>query len=122
MAHEPGTTFFDQLRADVTGGTLPQVSWVVAPEAFTEHPNWPANYGAWYVAQVLDALTSDPDVWAKTALFLTYDENDGFFDHQVLPYLNVGGLNGASTVSLTTRCTAGATAPPARTASASGSR
>jgi phospholipase C len=51
------------------------------PEAFSEHPNWPTEYGAWYVSQVLDALTSNPEVWAKTALFLTYDENDGFFDH-----------------------------------------
>jgi len=101
VAHAPGTTFFDQLQADVTGGTLPQVSWIVAPEAFSEHPNWPANFGAWYVSKVLDALTSDPAVWAKTALFLTYDENDGFFDHQVPPYPNVGGLSGASTVSLT---------------------
>ena len=50
--------------------TLPQVSWIVAPEAFTEHPNWPANYGAWYVSQVLDALTAEPGVWGKTALFL----------------------------------------------------
>jgi phospholipase C len=32
-----------------SAGTLPQVSWIVAPEAFSEHPNWPANYGAWYV-------------------------------------------------------------------------
>jgi phospholipase C len=93
-------TFFDQLRADVVGGTLPQVTWVVAPEAFSEHPNWPANYGAWYVAQVLDALTSDPDVWARTALFLTFDENDGFFDHVVPPYPNVGRLRGDSTVRL----------------------
>jgi phospholipase C len=93
-------TFFDRLKTDVMGGNLPQVSWIVAPEAFTEHPNWPANYGAWYVSQILDALTSDPGVWAKTALFLTYDENDGFFDHQVPPYPNVGDLNGASTVSL----------------------
>jgi len=92
-------TFFDQLTADVTGDTLPQVSWIVAPEAFTEHPNWPANYGAWYVAKVLDALTSNPDVWARTALFLTYDENDGFFDHVVPPYPSVGSLRGASTVS-----------------------
>jgi len=91
--------FFDILRSDVQNGTLPQVSWIVAPEAFSEHPNWPANYGAWYVAKVLDALTSDPDVWAKTVLFLTYDENDGFFDHRVPPYPNVGGLNGRSTVS-----------------------
>ena len=94
-----GGTFFDQLRADVTGGRLPQVSWVVAPEAFTEHPNWPANYGAWYVSQVLDALTSDPDVWSKTALLITYDENDGFFDHVVPPYSNTTTLRGASTVS-----------------------
>jgi phospholipase C len=93
-------TFFDQLQDDVTHDRLPQVSWVVAPEAFTEHPNWPANYGAWYVARVLDALTSNPDVWAKTVLFLTYDENDGFFDHRVPPYPNVGGLNGGSTVSV----------------------
>ena len=91
---------FQQLHDDVTGGTLPQVSWIVAPEAFTEHPDWPANYGAWYVAKVLDALTADPEVWAKTALFLTFDENDGFFDHVVPPYPNVGGLHGDSTVRL----------------------
>ncbi|WP_405726870.1 phospholipase C, phosphocholine-specific [Streptomyces sp. NBC_01537] len=80
-----GDGFFDVLKADVKAGKLPEVSWVVAPEAFTEHPNWPANYGAWYVSQVLDALTADPEVWAKTALFITYDENDGFFDHVVPP-------------------------------------
>ena len=41
---------------------LPQVSWIVAPEAFSEHGNWPANYGAWYISQVLDALTSNSEV------------------------------------------------------------
>ena len=68
---------------DVLDNKLPQVSWVVAPEAYTEHPNWPANYGAWYVSQVLDALTANPEVWSKTVFFLMYDENDGFFDHIV---------------------------------------
>ncbi len=96
----PPQTLFDELVADVQHGTLPQVSWIVAPEAFTEHPNWPSNFGAWYVAKVLDALTSVPEVWAKTALFLTYDENDGFFDHVVPPYPHVGGLHGDSTVSV----------------------
>lgn len=80
-------------------GKLPQVSWIAAPEAFTEHPNWPANYGAWYIAQVLDALTSNPDVWAKTALFITYDENDGFFDHIVPPFPPSSANQGLSTVS-----------------------
>ncbi|MBE7190771.1 alkaline phosphatase family protein, partial [Jatrophihabitans endophyticus] len=94
-------TFFDQLRSDVVGRTLPQVSWIVAPEAFTEHPNWPANYGAWYVSKVLDALTADKDVWSRTALFLTYDENDGFFDHVVPAYPNGADAPGASTVATT---------------------
>ncbi|MEV6840470.1 phosphocholine-specific phospholipase C [Streptomyces sp. NPDC051133] len=93
-----GEGFFDQLKADVKAGRLPQVSWVVAPEAFTEHPNWPANYGAWYVSQVLDALTSNPEVWGKTALFITYDENDGFFDHVVPPFPPASGAQGKSTV------------------------
>ncbi|KUN03292.1 phospholipase C, phosphocholine-specific [Streptomyces yokosukanensis] len=93
-----GEGFFDQLKADVKAGKLPQVSWVVAPEAFTEHPNWPANYGAWYVSQVLDALTGNPEVWSKTALFITYDENDGFFDHVVPPFPPASGAQGKSTV------------------------
>ena len=90
--------FFDVLREDVRTGKLPQVSWVVAPEAFTEHPNWPVNFGAWYVANVLDALTSDPEVWSKTALLITYDENDGFFDHVVPPHANSPLVPGDSTV------------------------
>ncbi|MFF8288546.1 phosphocholine-specific phospholipase C [Streptomyces sp. NPDC016309] len=92
-----GDGLFDRLRADVGAGRLPQVSWIAAPEAFSEHSNWPSNYGAWYIAQVLDALTSNPDVWARTALFITYDENDGFFDHVVPPYAPSGPAEGLST-------------------------
>jgi phospholipase C len=95
-----GQGLFDLLAADVKAGTLPQVSWIAAPEAFTEHPNWPANYGAWYISQVLDALTANPDVWNKTALFITYDENDGFFDHVVPPYPASSAARGDSTVDI----------------------
>ncbi|MFB7637100.1 phosphocholine-specific phospholipase C [Streptomyces sp. NPDC056149] len=93
-----GDGYFDQLKADVKAGKLPQISWIAAPEAFSEHPNWPANYGAWYVSQVLDALTSNPEVWSKTALFLTYDENDGYFDHVVPPFPPASANQGKSTV------------------------
>ena len=96
-----GGGFFDVLKADVKRGKLPSVSWIVAPEAYTEHPAWPAGYGAWYTAGVLNALTSDPEVWSKTVLLITFDENDGFFDHVVAPYPNVGTLPGKSTVPLT---------------------
>ncbi|KDN19115.1 phosphocholine-specific phospholipase C [Amycolatopsis rifamycinica] len=104
-----GEGYFDRLRADVKAGKLPQVSWITAPEAFCEHPNWPVNYGAWYIAQVLDALTANPDVWSKTALFITYDENDGFFDHVVPPYATAG----QSTVDTTGEIFAGSAANPA---------
>lgn len=93
-----GGSLFDRLRADVAGNSLPQVSWIAAPEAYSEHPNWPANYGAWYISQVLDALTSNPEVWSKTALFINYDENDGFFDHIVPPYPPQSADQGKSTV------------------------
>jgi phospholipase C len=94
-----GQDFFEILKADVTNGKLPQISWIVAPEAFTEHPNWPANYGAWYLSRILDTLTADPEVWSRTALFICYDENDGFFDHVVPPYAPADPAR--STVDLT---------------------
>ncbi|MDX3573509.1 phosphocholine-specific phospholipase C, partial [Streptomyces sp. ID05-47C] len=96
-----GDGYFDRLRADVKAGTLPKISWIAAPEAFSEHSNWPSNYGAWYISQVLDALTSNPAVWAKTALFVTYDENDGFFDHLVPPLPPASDAQGRSTVDVT---------------------
>ncbi|MEU1826950.1 phosphocholine-specific phospholipase C [Streptomyces abikoensis] len=93
-----GDGYFDILRADVQAGRLPKISWIAAPEAFSEHPNWPVNYGAWYISQVLDALTSDPEVWSRTALFITYDENDGYFDHVVPPFPPASAAQGLSTV------------------------
>ena len=86
---------------------LPQVSWIVAPEAYTEHPNWPANYGAWYIAQFLDALTANPAVWSKTVVFLMYDENDGFFDHVVPPTPPQSRAQGLSTVDTVNEVFAG---------------
>jgi phospholipase C len=96
-----GESYTARLRADCLAGELPQVSWICAPEAFSEHPNFPANYGAWYVAQVLDALTANPDVWSRTALLVTYDENDGFFDHVVPPFPPASAARGLSTADVT---------------------
>ncbi|MFK3890627.1 phosphocholine-specific phospholipase C [Sphingomonas sp. NPDC079357] len=72
----------DRLRADAIAGRLPQVSYVIATAAGSEHPgpSSPAQ-GADYTAQVLDALTANPAIWARTALLVMFDENDGFFDH-----------------------------------------
>ena len=94
-----GGTLFDQLRADVESGNLPQVSWIAAPEAYTEHPVWPVNWGAWYISQVLDILTSRPEVWSRTVFLLNYDEEGGFFDHMVPPTPADQVDDGGSTVS-----------------------
>lgn len=69
-----------QFRKDVESGKLPAVSWLVAPERFSDHPG-SAWFGAWYVSEVLNILTRDPEVWKKTIFILCYDENDGQFDH-----------------------------------------
>ena len=69
-----------QFRQDVNEGKLPTISWLSAPEAFSDHPTSPW-YGAWYVSEVMDILTKNPEVWKKTIFILTYDENDGYFDH-----------------------------------------
>jgi phospholipase C len=93
-------TIFDEFAGDIRSGKLPQVSWLVPPEAYTEHPNWPANYGAWYVSKILDILTENPEIWSKTAFFLIYDENDGFFDHMIPPTVPPSPAQGKSTVDI----------------------
>ncbi|MEN0057030.1 MAG: phospholipase C, phosphocholine-specific [Mucilaginibacter sp.] len=74
-----------QFRADVNSGKLPTVSWLTASSNFSDHPGSPW-YGAWYISEVMDILTKNPDVWKKTIFILNYDENDGYFDH-VSPFV-----------------------------------
>jgi phospholipase C len=81
----PQSDVMYQFRRDVENGTLPTVSWLVAPENFSDHPGAPW-YGAWYVSEAMDVLTKNPEVWKKTIFILCYDENDGYFDH-VPPYV-----------------------------------
>lgn len=76
----PKGDILHQFREDVASGNLPTVSWLVAPQKFSDHPSAPW-YGAWYVSEALDILTKDPEVWKKTIFILNYDENDGYFDH-----------------------------------------
>jgi len=76
-----GPTFPKDFRRDVANDELPSVSWVIPPIGYDEHPPAPPAAGQWFTSQVLGALVSNPKVWAKTVLFIMYDENDGFFDH-----------------------------------------
>jgi phospholipase C len=69
-----------QFRKDVEEGNLPVISWLVAPENFSDHPDAPW-FGSWYLSEAMDILTKNPEVWKKTIFILAYDENDGYFDH-----------------------------------------
>jgi phospholipase C len=83
------------------GGKVPRVSWIVAPETYCEHPNWPPDYGAWYMSQFIDIMASNPEVWNKTVLFINWDENGGFFDHLVPPTPPQSHMQGLSTIETT---------------------
>lgn len=74
----------DAMLDDMRTGNLPQVSWIIPPYVACEHPDMLPAAGENYVRQIVEALTSNPTTWAKTAFIIVYDENDGLFDH-VLP-------------------------------------
>ncbi|BCL75931.1 hypothetical protein JHS3_16670 [Jeongeupia sp. HS-3] len=78
---------------DVANDALPAVSWIIAPAALSEHPHYSPNVGGDYAKIFLDALASNPAVWAKTVFIYTYDENGGIFDHVVPPTPPIGTTN-----------------------------
>jgi len=88
-----GNQFPQAFQADCAAGTLPQVSWIWGPVVQSEHPPAPTEWGEYTTDQILTALTSNPDVWAKSALLVTWDENGGFFDH-VRPPTPPAGTSG----------------------------
>ncbi|MBE1159230.1 phosphocholine-specific phospholipase C [Dyella acidiphila] len=87
MASVPSTTgstpndIATAIQNDVLNGTLPQVSWVVASQDYSEHPDAPPDNGAHFIDLVLQALAANAQTLDSTVLILNYDENDGFFDH-----------------------------------------
>lgn len=90
----PGSPLYERALAqnglqefgeDVRNDSLPQVSWIVAPKWWCEHPPFPPGMGMPTTAYFLQALQQNPDVFAKTLFILTYDENDGYFDHVAPP-------------------------------------
>jgi phospholipase C len=70
---------------DALNDKLPTVSWIVPTSGQSEHPAYLPASGADWLASKLEAVASNPEVWAKTLFILNYDENDGLFDHVVPP-------------------------------------
>jgi phospholipase C len=79
-------TFPADFMADLASGHLPQVSWLSPGLVDSEHPGFSrAISGEIVTRQIVEALISHPKTWARTALFITWDENGGFFDHVAPP-------------------------------------
>jgi phospholipase C len=93
MANGLKPTYPGDFLADVQSGALPQVSWVYTTIVQSEHPPGPVTFGEKVTADIVSALTSDAELWRKTALLITWDENGGFFDH-VAPAVAPAGTPG----------------------------
>jgi phospholipase C len=76
-----GPQFPVDFLTDLVAGNLPQVSWLLGSVFTSDHPPSPSLFGENVLSLIVNALIANPAVWAKTVLFVTYDENGGFFDH-----------------------------------------
>jgi phospholipase C len=74
-----------QFEYDAAHDRLPTVSWLMPTSYQSEHPDYTPAAGADYIASKIDAIASNPDVWANTVFIVTYDENDGHMDHVAPP-------------------------------------
>ena len=64
-----GTFLWNSFEADVQAGTLPEVSWILPPKNWSEHPSASTPLqGAEFTSRILDALTSNPEVWGQYGL------------------------------------------------------
>ncbi|MEU6663768.1 phosphocholine-specific phospholipase C [Streptomyces sp. NPDC046821] len=94
-----GDALVEEFATDVKNDALPQVSWLIAPAALSEHASYAPPHGEDLTARLLSALADNPEVFAKTAFILNYDEHGGFYDHLVAPVPPVAEGRGTSTVT-----------------------
>jgi phospholipase C len=76
--------------AAAQNGTLPSVSWVVPNNRVSEHPPGSIAAGQAYVTSLINALMRSPD-WSSTAIFLSWDDWGGFYDHVPPPTVDSSG-------------------------------
>ncbi|MDX6480438.1 MAG: hypothetical protein QOG85_948 [Gaiellaceae bacterium] len=73
--------------AAAKAGRLPNVSWIIPSQAESEHPPGFVTVGQTYVTRIINAAMRSPN-WKSTAIFLTWDDWGGFYDHVVPPVVN----------------------------------
>jgi phospholipase C len=76
--------------ADLRHGHLPAVSWVIPSGAVSEHPTSLLSKGQAYVTSLINAIGHSRE-WKSTAIFLTWDDWGGFYDHVRPPTIDLNG-------------------------------
>lgn len=80
----------DNFYSAAKEGALPSVSWVVPSSEVSEHPPSPVSYGQSYVTSLINAVMAGPD-WSSSAIFLSWDDWGGFYDHVAPPTVDING-------------------------------
>ena len=99
--HGRRTFTSDQFAKDAAAGDLPSVSWVYAPHDASEHPPdgdpppvGDVTHGMQWTVQQVDAVVRG-GLWSKTAIFITWDDWGGWFDHVDPPNVEAWKADGS---------------------------
>ncbi|HEY8756281.1 MAG TPA: alkaline phosphatase family protein [Candidatus Dormibacteraeota bacterium] len=76
--------------AEARNGTLPAVSWITPSDQHSEHPTALVSAGQAWTTRLINAAMQGPD-WSSTAVFLSWDDWGGFYDHVVPPTVDANG-------------------------------
>lgn len=82
----------DRLLDDIRVGALPSVAYVdpLGPAGFSEHPPENISRGEAWTMSFVDEIVRGPQ-WNSTAVFVTWDESGGYYDHVPPPQVDEWG-------------------------------
>jgi phospholipase C len=81
----------DNFVADVTDGRLAPVTWITPRYELSEHPEWSFCHGENWTTEIVNAVMRSP-FWRDTAIFITWDDYGGFYDHVPPPQVDDFGF------------------------------
>ena len=92
LANSPNVIYNPlQFATDVKVGNLSAVTWITPDGDYSDHPTFPIDPGQNFVTDSINALMQNPSLWASTAVFVTWDEYGGFYDHVPPPVIDTYG-------------------------------
>jgi phospholipase C len=81
----------EQFVTDAMSGNLPMVSWISTPSEVSEHPSASVCVGENWTVSLLQAVAAGPS-WQDSAMFITWDDFGGFYDHVAPQQIDYYGL------------------------------